>query len=232
MVLAAGRSVGRVTGAVRVDRVDRFGSVRRHAGRGSWDEPVAVIEEISSSSRTGAGDDRNAELGSGRGLLPDLPRPLRDERAGSEAGPARAVGRAADDHGFKGGDLLGVVEHLDYLSALGVNAVYFNPVFQSASNHRYHTYDYLTVDPLLGGNAALRELIDECHARGIRVVLDGVFNHASRGFWPFNHVMEIGKASPYRDWFYFNDEFLEAGRQLRAFQEATHGGRGRHIRGR
>ena len=125
--------------------------------------------------------------------------------------------------GLKGGDLLGVVEHLDHLSALGVNAVYFNPVFQSASNHRYHTYDYMAVDPLLGGNAALREVIDECHARGIRVVLDGVFNHASRGFWPFNHVMEFGKASPYRDWFYFNETFLEGGRQLRAFQEATHG---------
>ena len=54
--------------------------------------------------------------------------------------------------GLKGGDLLGVLEHLDHLSALGVNAVYFNPVFQSASNHRYHTYDYMTVDPVLGGS--------------------------------------------------------------------------------
>lgn len=126
-------------------------------------------------------------------------------------------------HGLKGGDLLGVVEHLDYLSALGINAVYFNPVFQSASNHRYHTYDYMAVDPLLGGDAALRELIDACHERGIKVVLDGVFNHASRGFWPFNHVMEFGKASPYRDWFYFNEEFLDAGRQMKAFQESTHG---------
>src|SRR5262245_54397711 len=99
-------------------------------------------------------------------------------------------------HGFKGGDLLGVVEHLDHIEALGANALYFNPVFQSASNHRYHTYDYLAVDPLLGGDVALRELIDSCHARGIRVVLDGVFNHASRGFWPFNHVLEVGRDSP------------------------------------
>ncbi len=122
-------------------------------------------------------------------------------------------------HGFKGGDLLGVVEHLDHLERLGINAIYFNPIFQSASNHRYHTYDYMAVDPLLGGDAALRELLGAAHARGIRVVLDGVFNHASRGFWPFHHVLETGRSSPYRDWFYLNDADLDAGRQLRAYAE-------------
>jgi cyclomaltodextrinase len=125
--------------------------------------------------------------------------------------------------GFKGGDLRGVAEHLDYLVELGINAIYFNPIFASASNHRYHTYDYMAVDPLLGGDAALRDLLDACHARGIRVVLDGVFNHASRGFWPFNHVMEVGWDSPYRDWFYFDEEALRAGRQVRAYgEERTH----------
>jgi len=120
-------------------------------------------------------------------------------------------------HGFKGGDLYGVAEKLDYLHDLGFNAIYLNPIFASASNHRYHTYDYLAVDPLLGGDAALRELIDACHARGMKVVLDGVFNHASRGFWPFNHVMECGAGSPYREWFWFNPEFLDAGRPIEAF---------------
>jgi glycosidase len=85
-------------------------------------------------------------------------------------------------HGFKGGDLLGVAERLDYLQELGITAIYFNPIFQSAANHRYHTHDYYHVDPILGGDAAFRELLDEAHRRGIRVVLDGVFNHASRGF--------------------------------------------------
>ena len=121
--------------------------------------------------------------------------------------------------GFKGGDLLGVAEHLDYLADLGITALYFNPIFQSASNHRYHTYDYLAVDPLLGGDAALRELLDAAHAREMRVVLDGVFNHASRGFWPFHHVMETGKDSPYRGWFHFDDAALEAGRPIRAYPE-------------
>ncbi len=104
-------------------------------------------------------------------------------------------------HGYQGGDLIGVVEHLDYLVDLGINAVYFTPIFQSASNHRYHTHDYEKVDPMLGGNPALRRMIDEAHARGIRIVLDGVFNHASRGFFPFHDILENGPNSAYLDWF-------------------------------
>jgi cyclomaltodextrinase / maltogenic alpha-amylase / neopullulanase len=105
-------------------------------------------------------------------------------------------------HGYKGGDLLGLVDRLDHLTDLGVTAIYLNPIFASASNHRYHTHDYTTVDPMLGGDAALRTLLDAAHARGMRVILDGVFNHASRGFLPFHDLMENGPASPYRDWFF------------------------------
>ena len=105
-------------------------------------------------------------------------------------------------HRYMGGDLWGVIEKLDVLRNLGVNALYFCPVFQSASNHRYHTHDYYQVDPMLGGNEALRQLLDEAHARGMRVVLDGVFNHASRGFFQFNDLLEQGEASAYRDWFH------------------------------
>jgi glycosidase len=104
-------------------------------------------------------------------------------------------------HGFKGGDLLGVVEHLDHIQALGANAIYFCPIFQSAANHRYHTYDYFNVDPLLGGNQALRVLLDEAHRRGMRVILDAVLNHASRGFFQFHDILENGRRSPYIDWF-------------------------------
>ena len=105
-------------------------------------------------------------------------------------------------HGYKGGDLLGVVERLDYLQDLGVTALYFNPIFQSGCNHRYHTHDYYTVDPMLGGNDALRELLDAAHARGMKVVLDGVFNHASRGFFQFHDILENGPQSAYLDWFH------------------------------
>lgn len=105
-------------------------------------------------------------------------------------------------HGYKGGDLIGIAEHLDYLEDLGITAIYLNPIFWSASNHRYHTYDYYRVDPILGGNAAFDTLLSACHDRGIRVVLDGVFNHASRGFFPFHDVAENGQESPWKEWFY------------------------------
>jgi len=105
------------------------------------------------------------------------------------------------DQGFKGGDLLGIVEKIDYLVDLGINALYLNPVFQSTCNHRYHTHDYYRVDPLLGGDEALRLLIREAHRRQIRIILDGVFNHASRGFYQFNDILENGPSSPWLDWF-------------------------------
>jgi cyclomaltodextrinase / maltogenic alpha-amylase / neopullulanase len=122
-------------------------------------------------------------------------------------------------HGFKGGDLIGIAEHLPMLADLGVTALYLTPIFASASNHRYHTYDYLRVDPLLGGDAALRELIDSAHARGMRIVLDGVFNHTGRGFWAFHHILENGIASPYLDWFRVDRAALTAGRQMLAYPD-------------
>jgi cyclomaltodextrinase len=94
-----------------------------------------------------------------------------------------------------------VIEQLDYLQDLGIDAIYFTPIFQSASNHRYHTHDYYQVDPILGGNPALRELLDAAHDRNIKIVLDGVFNHASRGFFFFNDILENGPYSPWLDWF-------------------------------
>ncbi len=112
-----------------------------------------------------------------------------------------AWGDPPTPHGYQGGDLDGVLEHLDYLADLGVNAIYFTPIFQSASNHRYHTHDYFRVDPMLGGDAALRRLIDGAHAKGFKVVLDGVFNHASRGFFQFHDILENGQNSAYLDWF-------------------------------
>ena len=104
-------------------------------------------------------------------------------------------------HAYQGGDLLGVLEHLDYLAGLGVTAIYFNPIFRSASNHRYHTHDYYQVDPMLGGNVAFRALLDGVHARGMRIILDGVFNHTSRGFFQFHDILENGSDSAYLDWF-------------------------------
>ena len=113
-------------------------------------------------------------------------------------------GSKPTNHGFQGGNLLGVVEKLDYLQDLGVNALYLCPIFQSTANHRYHTQDYFRVDPILGGDAALQELLKAAHKRHMKVILDGVFNHASRGFYQFNHALENGASSPYTDWFNFH----------------------------
>ena len=132
-------------------------------------------------------------------------------------GPLERWDAPPTPHGFKGGDLLGIAEHLDELRELGITALYLNPVFASASNHRYHTFDYELVDPLLGGDAALRELLDAAHDRGMHVILDGVFNHASRGFWPFNHVLENGAGSPYREWFHLHPDVLSGRRGLIAY---------------
>lgn len=132
-------------------------------------------------------------------------------------GPLEPWDAPPTNHGFKGGDLLGLTERLPYLADLGITALYLTPVFASASNHRYHTYDYFAVDPLFGGDAALRELLDTAHARGMRVVLDGVFNHTGRGFWAFHHVLENGASSPYRDWFEFAPAALEGRRPLRPY---------------
>lgn len=104
-------------------------------------------------------------------------------------------------HGYKGGDLWGVIDKLGYLVDLGINAIWFNPIFQSASNHRYHTHDYSTVDPMLGGNVAFDALIEAAHSKGVRVILDGVFNHASRGFFQFSDIAEQQEKSAYVDWF-------------------------------
>ena len=113
----------------------------------------------------------------------------------------KAWGTPPEAQGYQGGDLYGIAEKLDYIKDLGINTLYLNPIFAAASNHRYNAYDYLKVDPLLGGDEALRFLLDEAHARGIKVVLDLVPNHCGRGFWAFHHVLENGGNSPYIDWF-------------------------------
>ena len=112
--------------------------------------------------------------------------------------------------GYKGGNLWGVIEQLDYLQDLGFNAIYFTPVFQSTCNHRYHTQDYYQIDPLLGGNEALYRLLEAAHWRGMKVVLDGVFNHVGRGFFFFNDILENGPHSPWINWFKVEDWPLSA----------------------
>ncbi|PZD94976.1 alpha-glycosidase [Paenibacillus sambharensis] len=106
--------------------------------------------------------------------------------------------------GFFGGDLKGVLEHLDYLTELGINAIYFTPIFKSPSNHKYDTIDYMEIDPQFGTKEDLKKLVKACHERGIRVVLDAVFNHSGVLFGPFQDVVKNGENSKYKDWFHIH----------------------------
>lgn len=106
---------------------------------------------------------------------------------------------------FFGGDLLGVIDHLDHILDVGANALYLTPIFQADTNHRYDTVDYKRVDPYLGDLDTFRRLVREAHDRGIRVVLDAVFNHCGAGHPAFRDVVERGARSPYVNWFYVED---------------------------
>ena len=104
--------------------------------------------------------------------------------------------------GFQGGDLRGIIQKLDYLLDLGINAIYMTPIFQATSTHRYNTTDYYKIDNKLGDIRDFNALIRAAHTNGIRIILDGVFNHCGRGFFAFNDLLENQDQSPYKDWFH------------------------------
>ncbi len=112
---------------------------------------------------------------------------------------------------FFGGDLAGITEKLDYLASLGVTTLYLCPIFEASTNHRYDTACYERIDPLLGDEEDFRTLCAEAKQRGIRVMLDGVFNHTGRksvyfnadGFYPDLGAAQ-GEASPYYRWYSFH----------------------------
>jgi glycosidase len=113
---------------------------------------------------------------------------------------------------YMGGDLRGVDQYLEYLQSLGVNTIYFNPIFEAASNHSYDTQDYYQIDPYFGTQKDWENLVKHANQRGMRIVLDGVFNHLSSDspfFDRYHHYESVGACesldSPYRDWFYFRD---------------------------
>ena len=106
--------------------------------------------------------------------------------------------------GFQGGDLRGIIDKIDYILDLGVNAIYLNPIFLANSNHRYNTVDYLKIDPRVGTLEDFHALLEVAHSNNVRLILDGVFNHCGRGFFAFADILENQAYSAYRDWFYVN----------------------------
>lgn len=108
------------------------------------------------------------------------------------------------------GNLSGIIEHLDYIKDLGIDVVYLTPIFKSNSCHKYDTIDYYQVDPSFGTTEDLKELVQKSHERGMKVVLDAVYNHSGREFFAFQDILEKGEKSKYLDW-YFIDELPPRG---------------------
>jgi cyclomaltodextrinase / maltogenic alpha-amylase / neopullulanase len=155
----------------------------------------------------------------GEADLPDIPDwargatfyhifPDRFARSGSghRRGPVDPWDQPVGPKSVLGGDLDGIVERLDHIASLSVDALYLTPIFSSPSNHKYDTADYFTVDADFGGNAALRRLVSALHERGMRLVLDGVFNHAGGEWPPMVDYRRRGSDSPYANWFYATDD--------------------------
>ncbi len=123
---------------------------------------------------------------------------------------AEVPGGKLENNEFFGGNLWGIAEKLDYISSLGVDTLYLCPIFESASNHKYDTGDYMKIDRMFGGEKAFLHLIEECKKRGMKLILDGVFNHTgddSRYFNKHGTYENIGayesEKSPYFSWYTF-----------------------------
>lgn len=104
-----------------------------------------------------------------------------------------------------GGNLEGIRQKLPYLQELGITGIYLNPIMKAESNHKYDTIDYTQIDPAFGDEEQMRCLVSEAHERGIRIMVDAVFNHCGRKFAPWLDVQERGQDSPYADWFMVQD---------------------------
>ncbi len=104
-----------------------------------------------------------------------------------------------------GGDLEGIRKKLPYLQDLGITGIYLNPIMEAETNHKYDTADYTKIDPSFGDDGIMRRLVSEAHDRGIRIMVDAVFNHCGRKFAPWLDVQEKGRASTYADWFMVQD---------------------------
>ena len=111
-----------------------------------------------------------------------------------------------------GGDLEGIRQKLPYLQDLGITGIYLNPIMEAETNHKYDTKDYTKIDPSFGDDGTMKRLVSEAHERGIRIMLDAVFNHCGRKFAPWLDVQEKGRESEYADWFMVQD-WDEIGKQ-------------------
>lgn len=106
---------------------------------------------------------------------------------------------------FFGGDLQGIIDHLDYLQDLGITGFYLCPIFESPSNHKYNTTDYFEIDRHFGDKETFRQLVTEAHQRGMKIMLDAVFNHIGDQSPQWQDVLKHGEDSVYKDWFHVQE---------------------------
>ena len=109
------------------------------------------------------------------------------------------------------GNLKGIINSLDHLEELGVDVIYMTPIFMSDSMHKYDTIDYYKIDPNFGTEDDLKELVEKAHAKNIKIILDGVFNHSSVKFFAFDDIMKNQNNSKYLDWYYIDSLPLDFG---------------------
>ena len=106
---------------------------------------------------------------------------------------------------FFGGDLQGIIDHLDYLQDLGITGLYLCPIFESPSNHKYNTTDYFEIDRHFGDKETFRKLVEQAHQRGMKIMLDAVFNHIGDQSPQWQDVLKYGENSVYKDWFHIQE---------------------------
>lgn len=134
-------------------------------------------------------------------IFPDRFYKYRDD---STAVPWREDGPVKNEERF-GGDILGITSKLSYLQDLGITGIYFTPMMEAESTHKYDTTDYTKIDPSFGSNRDFKKLVAAAHEKGIKIMVDAVFNHSGRKFKPWLDVMKNGDASKYKDWFMVNN---------------------------
>ncbi|RBW69820.1 alpha-glycosidase [Bacillus taeanensis] len=111
---------------------------------------------------------------------------------------------------YFGGDFEGIIENIDHLVELGITGIYFTPIFKANTNHKYDTIDYMEIDPQFGDKKTFKKLVETCHEKGIRVMLDAVFNHSGFYFDAFQDVLEKQEKSSYKGWFHLREFPVQA----------------------
>ncbi|WP_426983236.1 glycoside hydrolase family 13 protein [Bacillus cabrialesii] len=133
--------------------------------------------------------------------------PERFANGREDLSPENALPWGSKDPGvndFFGGDLQGIIDKLDYLEELGVNGIYVTPIFSAPSNHKYDTLDYYSIDPHFGDPELFRTLVSQLHQRGMRIMLDAVFNHIGSASPQWQDVVKNRAQSSYKDWFHIH----------------------------